>query len=226
LRQSPGSRHVPRLSQVRVPFLGRRYPASSVVRTPPPSAPAGAGPRGFAVDQPAADRGRRGRLPLLRTGSLPCVLPPLPRWDRRGRVSLACPSTAAFPVQLVGRLPHRTLSRPARCSLALRPAWPAGPREGPFPEVLQTIRHLLIRPGCFRLERELPGGTCTHGTSAPSQGTQLNDIERSWRDLKRHYLAHRTFRDADDLDAAIHHAVGTLNRERHVAACAVISKAA
>ena len=43
--------------------------------------------------------------------------------------------------------------------------------------MLQTIRHLLIRPGCFRLERELPGGTCTHGTSAPSQGTQLNGVE-------------------------------------------------
>ena len=60
----------------------------------------------------------------------------------------------------------------------------------------------------------------------PKYAPELNDIERSWRDLKRHYLAHRTFRDADDLDAAIHHAVGTLNRERHVAACAVISKAA
>jgi hypothetical protein len=43
--------------------------------------------------------------------------------------------------------------------------------------VLQTIRHLLIRPGCFRLERELPGGTCTHGTSAPSRGAQLNGVE-------------------------------------------------
>ena len=43
--------------------------------------------------------------------------------------------------------------------------------------MLQTIRHLLIRPGCFRLERELPGGTCTHGTSAPSQGTPLNGVE-------------------------------------------------
>ena len=47
--------------------------------------------------------------------------------------------------------------------------------------MLQTIRHLLIRPGCFRLERELPGGTCTHGTSAPSQGTQLNGVEpQAW----------------------------------------------
>jgi hypothetical protein len=43
--------------------------------------------------------------------------------------------------------------------------------------VLQTIRHLLIRSGCFRLERELPGGICTHDICAPSQGTQWNRIE-------------------------------------------------
>jgi hypothetical protein len=47
--------------------------------------------------------------------------------------------------------------------------------------VLQIIRHLLIRSGCFRLGRELPSGTCTHGTSAPSQGTQLNGVEpQAW----------------------------------------------
>jgi hypothetical protein len=43
--------------------------------------------------------------------------------------------------------------------------------------VLQTIRRLLIRPGCFRLERELPGGICTHDIGAPWQGTQWNKIE-------------------------------------------------
>jgi hypothetical protein len=59
----------------------------------------------------------------------------------------------------------------------LRPVWPADPQEGPFPEVLQTIRHLLIRSGCFRLERELPGGACTHDICAPWQGTQWNRIE-------------------------------------------------
>jgi hypothetical protein len=59
----------------------------------------------------------------------------------------------------------------------LRPVWPADPQEGPFPEVLQTIRRLLIRPGCFRLERELPGGVCTHDICAPWQGTQWNKIE-------------------------------------------------
>ena len=44
--------------------------------------------------------------------------------------------------------------------------------------MLQTIRRLLIRPGCFRLERELPGGVCTHDINAPWQGTQWNKIER------------------------------------------------
>jgi hypothetical protein len=60
----------------------------------------------------------------------------------------------------------------------------------------------------------------------PRYAPELNDIERSWRDLKRHYLARRTFRDADDLDVAIHHAVAALNHERRTAACAVISRAA
>jgi hypothetical protein len=43
--------------------------------------------------------------------------------------------------------------------------------------VLQTIRRLLIRPGSFRLERELPGGVCTHDIDVPWQGTQWNKIE-------------------------------------------------
>src|SRR3954447_1559112 len=51
---------------------------------------------------PSHDR----RLPLLRTAHVPCVLPPLPRWDRRLRISLASPTTAAFPVTMAGRLPH------------------------------------------------------------------------------------------------------------------------
>ena len=59
----------------------------------------------------------------------------------------------------------------------LRPAWPTDPQKGPFPEVLQTIRRLLIRSGRFRLERELPGGICTHVINAPWQGTQWNRIE-------------------------------------------------
>lgn len=60
----------------------------------------------------------------------------------------------------------------------------------------------------------------------PKYAPELNDIERSWRDLKRHYLAHRTFRDAERLDSAIHGAVGALNRERSAQSRAFISRAA
>jgi len=60
----------------------------------------------------------------------------------------------------------------------------------------------------------------------PRYAPELNDIERSWRDLKRHYLAHRTFRDADQLDLTIHEAVRALNHERRAGTCAVISEAA
>jgi hypothetical protein len=54
----------------------------------------------------------------------------------------------------------------------------------------------------------------------------MNDIERSWRDLKRHHLANRTFVDADDLDCTIHRAVDRLNLERHPHPSAPLLKAA
>src|SRR4051812_31597361 len=96
----------PRLGRDRAPSLRRHYPASSVLRAHPPSASAGAGPHGFAVglEVPPPCRGRR--LPLLHTVHVPCVLPSLPRWDRQLRISLASLTTAAFPIVVVGRLPH------------------------------------------------------------------------------------------------------------------------
>lgn len=48
----------------------------------------------------------------------------------------------------------------------------------------------------------------------PRYSPELNDIELSWRDLKRHHLAHRTFRDTAVLDLTIHTAVDDMNRER------------
>jgi transposase len=48
----------------------------------------------------------------------------------------------------------------------------------------------------------------------PKYAPELNDIEMVWRDLKAHHLAHQTFIDADDLNAAIHAGVADLNRER------------
>lgn len=51
----------------------------------------------------------------------------------------------------------------------------------------------------------------------PRYAPELNDIELSWRDLKRHHLAHRTFADVAELDRAIQEAVADLNQERQLA---------
>lgn len=48
----------------------------------------------------------------------------------------------------------------------------------------------------------------------PRYAPELNDIELTWRDLKRHHLAHRTFEDVANLDKTIHEAVQNLNAER------------
>ena len=53
----------------------------------------------------------------------------------------------------------------------------------------------------------------------PKYAPELNDIERSWRDLKRHFLAHRTFPSVDHLEFAIKHAIIELNRERSQQMC-------
>ena len=49
----------------------------------------------------------------------------------------------------------------------------------------------------------------------PKYAPELNDIEVVWHDLKAFNLAHKTFTDADALDAAIHGAVTDLNAERN-----------
>src|SRR4051812_212779 len=124
--QSPGSCHFPLLSQVRAPSLHRHYPASAVLRTHPPSAPTDAIPRGFVLGPPGAARGRRGRLPLLRTRPCPRVLPSLPRRNPRVRFSLASPGAAAFPVIGAGRLPPWPFPGLLGVSSGCRP-WP--PRQ-------------------------------------------------------------------------------------------------
>jgi transposase len=53
----------------------------------------------------------------------------------------------------------------------------------------------------------------------PKYAPELNDIERSWRDLKSHFLAHQTFTDADHLDRAIHQGIAEMNHERQSRVC-------
>lgn len=56
-----------------------------VLRTHPPSAEPSLVLTGSTLPRRAL-----GRLPLLHIESLPCVLPPLPRWNRRSNSSLYC----------------------------------------------------------------------------------------------------------------------------------------
>ena len=60
----------------------------------------------------------------------------------------------------------------------------------------------------------------------PKYAPELNDIENTWRDLKRHFLAHHTFRDLDHLERAIHAEVDQLNSERQTEMCANLRIAA
>ena len=53
----------------------------------------------------------------------------------------------------------------------------------------------------------------------PKYAPEFNDIERSWRDLKRHFLAHQTFRSVEELDAVVALAVDRLNQERNPHLC-------
>jgi transposase len=53
----------------------------------------------------------------------------------------------------------------------------------------------------------------------PKYAPELNDIERSWRDLKGHFLAHQTFTDIDHLDCAIHKGIDDMNQERQSRLC-------
>ena len=53
----------------------------------------------------------------------------------------------------------------------------------------------------------------------PKYAPELNDIERSWRDLKGNFLAHQTFTDADHLDRAIHQEIADMNQERLLRVC-------
>ena len=61
----------------------------------------------------------------------------------------------------------------------------------------------------------------------PRYAPELNPIENTWRDLKRHHLAHQTFRIAAELDRAIHQAIANMNQERsHMHPCRNLPMAA
>ena len=97
------------------------------------------------------------------------------------RFSLASPTTAAFLVVMASRLLHRNFRGLHDVHFRYGPHAALPSLQTGFLEVLQAIRRLLARPKCFRPEREWPGGYCTHGTRAPSQGTHNNRCENAIR---------------------------------------------
>ena len=104
--------------------------------SPSATLPARPAPRGVPVWR--VPRHRQG-FPCCLHPPLPCVPPPLPRWNRPVLASLASRPMAAFPVTWTGRLPRRTfrglLGVHSRCSPHGR--WAA--RGGPSVGVLQTM---------------------------------------------------------------------------------------
>lgn len=102
---------------------------------------------------PGRQPGTTTDFPCCTIDRLSCVLPPLPRWTRCLRFTLASAPPSAFLVVMASRHPRRHFEA---CSVfthvaARMTCWPP---TRPFQEVLQSIRYLLNRPLCFRLERE------------------------------------------------------------------------
>ena len=147
-------------------------PLSNQGPFPPPALPGFPGTTGLSATPygPACpSRGSGWRVPRHRRGfpccvhpPLPCVPPPLPRRNRPVLVSLASRPMPAFPVLPAGRLPHYPFSRPARRSLALRPAGSLSRLRDPSHRSASVhVVASIDRSDCYRLERQLPGGIRT-----------------------------------------------------------------
>ena len=79
----------------------------------------------------------------------------------------------------VGRLPRRRFRGLRGVHDVLQPAWPADSLSEPYLGVLQPIRHLLVRPKCFRLGRASPVGSSTRGFNVPFQGALNQSVART-----------------------------------------------
>src|SRR5512145_286520 len=114
-RQSLGSCHFPSYVLKQGAFAPPALPG--FVTTTPPSAIRAADsiPHEIIVARLPA-RHHHG-LPLLHGRSLPCVLPPLPRWNPRMHLTLASPTASAFLVIVASRLPRRRFEA---CSVFIR----------------------------------------------------------------------------------------------------------
>lgn len=132
------------------PFPPPALPGFTGTASPPPSAPAASLPRGRGVgyECPSSPRAQTSLVAYCLDPGRAAITTPV-----EPQVAVLVPFTrdVGLPRYCGESASTSALSGPARCSLALRPARTADPPKGPFPEVLQTIRCLLIRFRCFRV---------------------------------------------------------------------------
>ena len=104
-----------------------------------------------------------------------------PGGNRPVRVSLTSRPVNGLPLITGGSASAVTVSRPARRSLAFRPAWSLSrPRRPVCQSASAHVVTSMNRPGCYQPERQLPGGIHTHQESAPFHGA-LSTIRYIWK---------------------------------------------
>jgi hypothetical protein len=143
-RQSPGSQPLPSPEPVRAPSLDRHYPASVVLRAPPPAASADAGHHGFIVES-------NSRSPTSLVAHLPsptraAVTTPV---ESTGAFLARFPNDLGLPQNYGGSTSTLAVSRPARRSLALQPAWTTYPLIGIFSRSASGLLSPLDPPRVF-----------------------------------------------------------------------------
>ena len=160
LPQSPVLCRFQRQSRTKAPSLRRHYPASSVIRASPP-------PHSAPSSRHRHQVGRHDR-PRYRASRVARVLPLCTCHRHYPGTATGC-SHRSLP-QPCQPSPHgltgRPVHRPFRGLLSVHSRYGLHTRQAticdPLHQRLQPLRYLHDCSDCFRPERQLPGGTCTH----------------------------------------------------------------
>ena len=114
-------------------------------------------------------------LPVLHRSSYADMPSPLSRRTARVRSSLASPNMPAFPEILIGSASALVFSGPAQRSHSLWPVSSQIAQGDPLHRRLQSLRYLRDCSDCYRLERQLPGGSDPRWKTVPLHGA-LNQV--------------------------------------------------
>lgn len=146
-------------------------------------------------------------------------------WAARG-AELRVPAPGqAKKVAMIGALDHRARRRLVHTSTTKRSSdfiaflHKLDALYGPRPGVASKPVVIVLDNGPIHISKATTAALAAraHWLTVewlPKYAPELNDIERAWRDLKAHHLAHQTFTDAQVLDSAIQEAVEACNAER------------